>query len=244
MRLLLPAIFSLIHICLWGQELDSVSVVVADTTALEIPEEEVSESKSWKFMTGRFQWDYGKNLIAIGGRENKLEGGAELLFLERFQLVAEYGNWSSNPANSFNNVDYTVEGTFYRFGAGYLGWVVPKNRIGLGFRYGKAEFEDRGTISIPSTGFVDDFTTVFDRKNLSASWVELVLDSEKELNLMKSNPESKLNNLVSLGFYFRYKILLSSSSFDDVDVFSIPGYGRSINKRLPSINLFVKFKIF
>ena len=73
-----------------------------------------------------------------------------------------------------------------------------------------------------------------------AKWIELVINSEKKITLNKNNPDAKINDLVSLGLMIRYKILLDHPELEPIQVFAIPGYGRTVNPRILAFNLFLK----
>ena len=94
------------------------------------------------------------------------------------------------------------------------------------------------------SGSQDDYSEQFERKNLEARWVEMVLTSESKVRLKKSDPEARINQLFSLGFHLRLRVMSSYDRFSPIDVYSVPGYGRTVNNPNLALNLFLKFTPF
>ena len=192
----------------------------------------------------RIYWDYGKTLTLWTQRESKHEGGAELLLFEKFQLVAEAGRGEYWPTDAYQNIIYHSFGTYYRLGGGYLATIDPQNKIGLGFRIGSSAFSEEGTITIPSASKLNPtYTDSYVHTALSARWYEIVLNSEKSITLQADNPDSYLNRMLSLGFMLRIRIMDSYTATTPIDVYAIPGFGRSVNSPFPALNFFVKVNL-
>ena len=138
---------------------------------------------------------------------------------------------------------YQTEGRFYRLGLGYLAYLDDVNRLGLGVRFAESSFKDEGVIFINSKTINSPMRDDFKRSDLQATWIEIVLNSEKQLRLKKDVPSSYWNKFFSIGIMIRYKMLLDYPSYQPIEVFSIPGYGRLINKRNLGFNLFLKINI-
>ena len=190
-------------------------------------------------------FDYGKLITRLIGYEDKIEGAASLLFLEQYELIGEIGQASLSPAESYTNGNYTSEGTYYRFGGGYLGTFKSNFAIGLGARYGVSKFRDYGFIEIEGESGIDNsYKRRFERNNLEARWWELVVTSEKKIRFNKDNLPAWYNNLLSIGFNIRMRFLVTYDKITPIDVYSIPGYGKSIDKSTPVVNLFVKVYLF
>ncbi|MCC5920103.1 MAG: DUF6048 family protein [Cyclobacteriaceae bacterium] len=177
-------------------------------------------------------FDYGKLATFLLPFETKAEAFVGLRVLNYFVLVAEGGYSLLTPTRAFTNLVYEAEGYYGRVGIDIFSNYQPKANIWAGFRYGQNLFNERGTISIASELW-GDFEESYFRENLEARWIEFVIGSDQEF----------LPNIF-VGFNFRYRIMLNYPRFaDPVDVFSIPGYGRSIDARIPALNLIVKYKI-
>ena len=188
----------------------------------------------------RIYWDYGQTLMLWQERFQKYEGGLEWLVFDKVQIFAEAGYTKINPNNLYKNIDYQSEGRFYRLGMGYLAYLDEVNRLGLGVRFAESSFKDEGVIFINSETINSPGRDDFERSNLQSTWMEIVLNSEKQLRLKKDVPGSYWNKFFSIGIMIRYKMLLDYPSYQPIGVFSIPGYGRLINKRNLGFNLFLK----
>lgn len=181
-------------------------------------------------MTPSVYLDYGKLFTITANFETKYEGGVELLFKEKFPVIIEAGQATLTPEGAYSNGTYESEGFYYRVGAGYYSQFLPKNKIGLTVRYGSSTFSETGRIFIESpSGSQDDFIQNIKRNDLKATWYEIVVYSDR-----------KLTDLFSIGMNLRLRILASYDEQSPVDVYSIPGYGRSFDKTIPAANFFLK----
>ena len=174
--------------------------------------------------------DYGKLLTVPMEMETKYEGGVELLFLEKFPIILEVGSATLTPDQAFSNGDYESSGIYYRIGTGIYSQFQPKNKLGLTFRYGISSFDEANRITLQSPSGVQETTIeTLNRQNLSASWIEAVIYSDR-----------KFNDLLTLGINIRLRVLQDYDEQSPVDVYAIPGYGRSFDKSIPAANLFLK----
>lgn len=177
--------------------------------------------------------DYLKLASYATDFEKKNEGGVNLIFKEKIQIGLELGTGNIEPQNALKNVDYTVEGTYYRFGVDYIKQINPDSRLALGLRYGQSNFDDQGVIRLTSPSMLfDDFNDPFERMSLRADWLEVVLTTESRF----------IGNLY-IGGTFRLRILNDYDEQTPIDVFTIPGYGRTFDNSIPVINLFLKYII-
>ncbi len=177
-----------------------------------------------------FYIDYGKFLTFGSTDERKYEGGAELLFKEKFPFIIEVGHASLTPADAFLNGRYESEGFYYRIGSGFYSQINPKNKLGITFRYGFSSFDEVRQISIESPSELQpDFVETTESGNLSASWFETVIYSDR-----------RINNFLSIGLNLRLRVLISYDEQSPIDTYSIPGYGRSFDQSIPAANLFLK----
>lgn len=198
-------------------------------------EEEADSLESVRMLTPSIYIDYGKLLTIPTSVETKYEGGIELLIAEKFPLIAEIGAATLSPTGAYSNGEYESKGTYYRFGTGYMSQFNPKNMIGISFRYGMSSFDEEGRIQIESTsGVQETFVQSIKRNNLSATWWEVVIYSDMKL--------LRESDLLYLGMNLRLRILQDYDKQESIDVYSIPGYGRSFDSTIPAANFFIKVK--
>lgn len=175
--------------------------------------------------------DYGKILGYLSGVEKKNEIGVQIGIKKNLLIVAEGGYSILNPNDSYVNADYEVRGRYFRLGLGLNKAITAENNLSLSLRYAMSDFEDQGTINVTSSsGLFEPYNESFSRKSLTASWYELVLGSEK-----------KINTKLRLGFYFRFRVMGKYDEQVPYDVFSIPGYGRTFDKTVPALNLYLRY---
>lgn len=177
--------------------------------------------------------DYGKILGYLSGVEKKNEIGIQLNVKKSLMLVAEAGYSILNPNNALVNADYEIKGSYMRIGAGINQPITPQNNLTFSMRYGMATFEDQGTVMITSaSGLYEPYEEAFSRSSLSASWFELVIGSEKSIK-----------PTLDIGFYFRVRVMDKYDAQEPYDVFAVPGYGRTFDKSVPALNLYLRYNI-
>ena len=183
-----------------------------------------------RFLSPAIYVDYGKLLTIQSKAETKYEGGIEFIIKERLQLIGEFGGATLNPEGAYRNGTYESDGYYFRIGLGYLAQPTPKNRIGLSIRYAMSTFDETGTYVLQSpTAVQSDFVQSIVRRDLSARWGELVLNTDR-----------KINQLLSIGMHLRFRVLIDYDEQDIIDVYAIPGYGRSFDETIPAANFFLK----
>lgn len=212
--------------------------VQADSTRFEpIPGDSVLtdtlDNKKVRVFRPGLYVDYGKLLNSVSSDHTKLEGGFEIIFWERVQLIMEFGDWSLSPSEIIENGDYYSEGGYWRYGLGYIPYVDAESRVGIGVRYGTSMFSESGNYQFePVSGLQGAFAESFQRDELSASWYELVFYSDQ-----------KLNKWLTIGLTARLRFLESRDEFEPIDVQIIPGYGSPAGKRVGAVNLFLKIPL-
>ena len=189
-----------------------------------------SVAQSRRLLTPSIYLDYGKLFTLPTNFETKFEGGLELLFLEKFPVYLEAGQATLSPEGAYSNGIYESEGFYYRIGAGYVSQFLPKNKIGISFRYAASTFSEDGRIFIESpSGAQETFVQNIRRDDLKATWYEVVIYSDR-----------KLSDLFSIGVNLRLRILDSYNEQAPIDVYAIPGYGRAFDQTIPAANFFFK----
>lgn len=192
-------------------------------------------SDSTEQFTGKFiknielSFDYGKLLTMPFDFENKTLLGAGIYFRNNFGLNVEAGYGKLMPETAYKNADYRITGIYGTAGFDYLYEYNPGTRLYLGAKYARCRFSDQGTFTILDPLWAD-YTGSFERKGLSAEWAELAGGSESS---WKGN--------LFLGFIVRFRILIKYPQFDDINVYAIPGYGRTDFNTVPAVSLYIKY---
>ncbi|MEL6562280.1 MAG: DUF6048 family protein [Bacteroidota bacterium] len=193
--------------------------------------------------------DAGKpGLAQLVDYENKLAFSAHLIFFDHFVLSGEYGTGEISPEQAFDNVNYTSDGNFFRYGIDYQVVIKTKNYLSIGFRRANADYSDQGSVFIQSASVLsDDYLRTFSRNSLSANWWEVVLGSETKLTPIKSKEEMNIIDKLLDNFYFgltyRLRFNLNYQQQEGIDTYTIPGYGRTFDNSTPAVNLFLKYRI-
>ena len=220
-----------------------------------------TDSTEVYFLTGlNVAYDYGKLALSFSDFESKQEVTAHIEVI-KFQginnwtsimLSGEYGFATINPRNAYQNANYQVEGSYFRFGADLMRSIDAKNNIGIGVRYASAAYEDQGTVQIESESpLFGTYNREFARTGMSANWWELVITSEGKLFRIY-NPEVdgiivKFLNNFYWGAHIRFRTYFSYDAIDPdidpLDTYTVPGYGRTFSRSVPAINLIIKYKL-
>ena len=175
--------------------------------------------------------DYLKLFSLPSKFEKKAEAGTGFYLRNNFGLNFEIGYGRLTPQNAYMNSDYKSEGIYGRLGLNYLYQYLPGVWLYLGIKYGESHFSDQGSYTIQNPLW-NDYTGSYKRNNLKADWSEIILGSESS---WKGN--------FNLGFITRVRFLMDYPKFNDIDVYSIPGYGRTMDKSHLAINLYIKYFI-
>ncbi len=176
--------------------------------------------------------DYGKLALYATDFESKLEAGINWR-IGRIAPVVHAGYSELMPKQAIKNGNYTVTGWYVRPGVEYYFPLDNRNRLILGGRYGYSEYDEVGSYLITSDLWPDESGT-FERLGLTASWAELAIGSEMTLGQASR---------FAMGGYFSLRVLIDRDEFDTIDTYAIPGYGRTIDKTVPALQLYIKFSV-
>ncbi|UXP31129.1 DUF6048 family protein [Reichenbachiella agarivorans] len=208
------------------EEMQEEQILISQQDSLIIKKMPVLSSVSVLF-------DYGKLVGLVLDTESKYEIGGQVEFLNKLVVIGEYGIATLNPRGSYVNAAYVSEGSYYRVGLGYKIDMNEKNNFIFSLRYGSSTYSDQGEIQIHSaSGIYDPLVQSFDRDDITAYWYEAVMSSEK-----------RVWKGLYAGFHLRLRVM---GDYDDqlpLDVFSIPGYGRTFDKTVPAFNLYIKYSL-
>lgn len=174
--------------------------------------------------------DYGKILTLFTEFESKLEAGVAYQLKNRFSPNFQIGQSTLEPSVAFENGEYKSEGIYARVGIDYTLPFDATNLFYVGLKYGFSSFSESLTYTI-STSLWPDPAQPFENDDATASWTELVIGSEKKMQ----------NSNWRIGGYFALRVLIDRDTFDPIDTFTIPGYGRTADDTVPAINLYVKY---
>lgn len=227
MKLPLQYTFSIIFFFLSAAELYS-----QDTTAVT-----VDEGLSLYI-------DYGKLLTLPFNFETKAEAGIAYRLKNRFSPNLQVGMAMVDPSAAFENGTFTAEGQYARVGLNYIIPLDGINMLYIGGKYAVAMYEESGTYEIGSSLWQNRAES-YSRKDLQADWFEFVIGSEKRLKKSSGEPKSdkskQENSNWSLGGYFSLRIINSREKFEPIDTYAIPGYGRTFDRTVPVLNLYVRY---
>ena len=182
--------------------------------------------------------DAGKGIESLFNKQVKWEFGMSALAFQKYLFSVEYGHGSLNPESVINNGSYTSEGNYYRAGFEYVFTISSKRYLSTGVMYAQANFSDYGSVKIISDLW-DDVDESFERTDLSASWIEWIINTEAPLLKVE---EGFFSNFY-WGVRFRLRILISDITQPDFDIFAIPGYGKTYSNVVPAVNLYIKYRI-
>ncbi len=172
--------------------------------------------------------DVGKLTSFVLPFELKYEGFIGYQYKKSFLFSVEAGSGDLTP-NAYRNGQYQSQGIYWRAGPDYLISVNPRNSVYFGFRYAQSSFRDEGTFTV-SSDLWPDVEESYSRDALSAVWGELVLGSE-----------ANVNDHLRFGWKFRVRFMFDFSEVDTFEIFAIPGYGRTVDKSIPALNLYLRY---
>lgn len=182
--------------------------------------------------------DAGKGIESLFNKQVKWEFGVSVLAAQKYLFSAELGYGRLNPESVINNGSYTSEGNYYRAGIEYVFTISLKRYLSSGIMFAQANFNDYGNVQIVSDLW-DDVDETFERSDLSASWIEWIVNTEAPLFKV----EKGLFSNFYWGVRFRLRILISDITQPDFDIFAIPGYGKTFSNVVPAANLYIKYRI-
>jgi hypothetical protein len=182
--------------------------------------------------------DVGKGVESLFNKQVKWEFGVSVLLFQKYQFVTELGYGSLNPESVINNGSYTSEGNYYRAGFEYVFTIIPRTSLSTGIMYAHSGFGDYGSVKIASDLW-DSLDEVFERNDLSANWVEWIVNTEAPLS---KTGTGFLGNFY-WGVRYRLRILISDISPANFDIYAIPGYGKTYSNVLPAVNIYLKYRI-
>ncbi len=172
--------------------------------------------------------DYGKLFMKLWNtKEHKYVGGISILFRKNFQLSGTLGYSKLYPALVHGNQNtYTAAGTYGSLGLEYLVNYNQYNNLYAGVRYGRSYFRNS---TLPRYAHENPVS-----KTLQASWWELMLGSEQQIFS---------NWGLYTGFVSSLKGLGNFGKFEPATNYVVPGYGRNVLVAVPSVNLYIKYKV-
>ena len=175
--------------------------------------------------------DYGKLITQFSEFESKLEAGIAIQLSNKLAPNFQAGYATLEPATAFENGTYKSTGYYGRIGVNYLIPFDNTNNFFVGVKYALAFYEDEGMYEISSDIF-DTYSVSFSEKDLEANWFELVIGSEKKLKSEKW----------AVGGQFTFRVMNQRDKFSPVDTYAIPGYGRTLDRTVPAVNVYLKYK--
>ncbi|WP_236664904.1 DUF6048 family protein [Marivirga atlantica] len=204
----------------------------------EETEQEIDTTKKKVIEVG-LTFDYLKLHTLALDNSKKWEGAFNINLLNHYALIVEAGMSTLSPKDAYYNANYISEGTYYRLGFDYQTNINPTNLIMFGLRYSGSNYSENITYSTTNPLFEGQIGEI-KREELFAHWYELVITSEKNVRRIFKND---IKDFLSLGFKFRLKSYLKYSQFELAETKQIPGFGSTVNKLNPEVNLFIKFRI-
>lgn len=225
-------------LCMGSLFAQTDSTVVAESKPQKVKKVKSDSAKIVVKAGPQIYIDYGKLLLRPTEFESKFEVGVAYTFGFRVQPNLQYGMGTVEPNTAIENGEYKSEGTYWKAGINYIIPFDNTNTFYAGVKYGQSKFEDSGGYEIESE-YWPTFTGGFARKNLEADWYELVFGSEK-----------KITDNVLIGGMFGVRFINERSEIEAteissdpiIDIYAIPGYGRTSDKSAPYLNLYVKYR--
>lgn len=219
-------------------ELETIEYVreVAPDSTILTDKQEVKQKDTLQYpLISAFSvyFDYPKLFSFFTEVENKAEVGLQFQLFKHFLLGVELGRGRLTPNNFYKNANYEVSGNYARLGVGYTKTLGAKSRLNFGFNYGSSFFNDKANIEIESvSGLFNGLEEPLKRTSLKADWFEVTFGTE-----------SHLGRNLYIGFIGRLRILNDYDSFEPIDIYAIPGYGRTFDSSVPAVNMYIKYKI-
>jgi hypothetical protein len=217
-----------------AQEMDTVTTLVEEPVTEVVDPADLPEDDRFPLFALDLVLDYGKLLTLPFDFETKFDGAVNVILFRRIVFAGEFGYGRLTPNNSFENFQsYRSEGTYYRIGLDYKMEFNPTTYYYLGARYAMSQFEDEGVFVVGSDLW-NNFEGSFGTRHMNADWFEVIIGSESAMKNLKG---------AYLGFYFRVRIMRSYDRRSPIDVYSIPGYGRTFDRSIPAVNLYLRYRL-
>lgn len=264
MKLLIKHIFSLLAFAaavFWATpglaQADTLNIYVPDSTFFQrvaiadslrqLYDAEKSDSKDAgrervADTTSRFgvvlSIDYGKLLTIPTDFETKYEASAGFILFRRLTLEGTYGSGDLSPGGAYKNVEsYSINGEYYKAALLYkftLNPNIPREFLYLGVGYAMSTYADRGRFLIHG-GLWEGYEETFGRQDMEAAWTEVYLITESYLN--------KKTQRILAGAKISLRIMDRFDTRESVPVYAVPGYGRTFDKTVPALNLYLKYHL-
>jgi len=218
-----------------GYTQDSLAVDTQDLLTVDTQDSLIAEQSN---LALNIYADVGKGFESLLNKQVKWEFGVSVLVFQKYHFSVEYGYGSLNPESVVNNGSYTSEGNYYRAGFEYVFTISLKRYLSTGIMYSHANFTDNVNVKIASDLW-DDVDETIKRTDLSASWIEWIVNTEAPVFMAEKGFFSNFY----WGVRFRLRILTSDIAQPDFDIFAIPGYGKTYSNVVPAANLYIKYRI-
>jgi hypothetical protein len=172
--------------------------------------------------------DYGRLAMNLFTEDAcRYAGSLNMLFRKNIQLSGTLGYQKLAQARSMGNKEgYTVAGFYGNIGLGYFVFYNPRDNLYIGLCYGRSGFKNS---TMPASSAEQAISI-----NLKASWWALNIGSEHQLFDDFGLYVGLIGHLKGLG---------SFEKFEPAANYVIPGYGRNVQKVVPSITLYLKYQV-
>jgi hypothetical protein len=217
--------------CASGQETSSEETRESSVETVANAADTSSVKPAGSYNRLELSLDYLKLVSFVFPGEMKMEGGLGFISKINVGVNIEVGYGEKTPEDFYKNAEYKVYGYYGRAGFSYYYPYNPGVNFIIGAKYAMSQYQDEAAFSVLSSIW-DDYNGDFQRTELEASWVELILGSE-----------SSVKGNLYFGFFFRLRFLIEADNFDPFEVYSIPGYGRTFDNFVPTLNLYIKYVI-
>lgn len=146
-----------------------------------------------------------------------VEANARYTINRKWQIAAELGYENVDLDN--DKMTYTSDGSFIRAGIDYNLFRVEEignnDNILLGFRYGVAVQEQSCPRYVVKEDYWGDVTNSLGSSTVGSHWAEFVFGLRSEI----------IKNFY-MGWSVRFRTIVNVGSEDELEPYSIPGYGR------------------
>lgn len=208
----------------------SFSLLLLSVLSFSAFAQQASDSIPTKTSGVEFHFDYGKLITLAADFESKWSAGVGYRYKNKVMLTLKAGIALLEPNNAYENGTYRSEGQYGTVSLNYLITVKAGNFLYVGAGFGKSLYEDTYSYTIENSIWPATSETQT-RPGLQAEWAFINIGSEKKL---------KIKGLY-LGGVLSIRKLLDYPSFDPIDTYAIPGYGRTSDNTVPALNVYIKY---